>query len=107
MAVAAAEGGCAAWRPSRRGRALARRDGRRGAPGSNGQCYFVRWFNEVDPTDGRFYLHVGSPLFGGGGRCVWAVNGHYEVSDPFPARGPARMHGTRLAYSPPRATNGN
>jgi len=61
------------------------------APGSNGACNFLRWYNPNDPRDGRFWLHIGSPFIVGGGMCVWIVSGHYEVYDPFPAR-PARAN---------------
>jgi hypothetical protein len=43
-------------------------------PGGNGHAEFLRWYSD-DPTDLRFYFHVGSPLFGGGGRVIWNVYG--------------------------------
>lgn len=43
-------------------------------PGGNGHAEFRRWYSS-DPTDLRFYFHVGSPFFGGGGRVIWNVYG--------------------------------
>jgi hypothetical protein len=74
------------------------------APGSNGNCYFVRWHNPDDPRDGRFWLHIGSPLFGGGGQCVWVVNGHYETLDVFPKTVVERLASkSRKRFKPGRA----
>ena len=53
-------------------------------PGSNGWATFIRWYNPNDPTDGRFYLHIGADFWHGGGNCQWIVNGYYEVIDPTP-----------------------
>jgi metacaspase-1 len=74
-------------------------------PGSNGNCYFVRWVNPDDPRDGRFYLHIGSPFFGGGGRCVWVVNGHYENYDLFPRDGERGRPPATAAARPSKASN--
>jgi hypothetical protein len=53
-------------------------------PGSNGWCKFISWYDPNDPTDGRFYLHIGADFWHGGGNCVWVVNGYYSVIDPTP-----------------------
>jgi metacaspase-1 len=71
------------------------------APGSNGNCYFVRWLNPDNPRDGRFWLHIGSPFFGGGGQCVWVVNGHYENLDVFPPRAASKARKQARVYREP------
>lgn len=53
------------------------------APGGNGHAYFERWLNPDDERDARFYLHMGSPFWFGGGTAVWVLNGAYQVDQPF------------------------
>jgi hypothetical protein len=45
------------------------------SPGNGGWCNFLRWYNPTDPTDCRFYFHVG---WRGtqGGTVNWVVNGY-------------------------------
>jgi hypothetical protein len=46
------------------------------SPGSNGWCTFLRWYDESDPTDGRFFFHVGADFWHGGGTVNWVINGY-------------------------------